>query len=158
MNAEFAYVPARQSAVEHSKETIPVNYSKVCETCGSAVHAQAYCCKRGKRLIDRVDIRRKPDKKARIQALRQAWDGEGFRCYYSGVRLVEDNPKDPRYLTFDHRTPRLESDVVVSASVLNDMKSDMSEDEFKAMTIQLASRFEGGTFDDSVFNLRYWKR
>jgi hypothetical protein len=109
-------------------------------------------------LVDRVNIRRKPDKVARKQALKQAWDGEGFRCYYSGVRLIEDNSKDPRYLTFDHRTPRQESDVVITAAVLNDMKSDMTEDEFKAMVSQLASRFKGGTFDESVFNLKHWKR
>jgi len=93
-----------------------------------------------------------------MQALKRAWDGEGFRCYYSGIRLVEDNPKDPRYLTFDHRTPRQESDVVVAAAVLNDMKSDMTEDEFKAMIIQLASRFKGGRFDENVFNLEYFRR
>jgi len=109
-------------------------------------------------LVDRVDIRRKADKVARIQALKQAWDGDGFRCYYSGVRLIDDNPKDPRYLTFDHRTPRQESDVVVAAAVLNDMKSDMTEGEFKAMIIQLAGHFKGGTLDESVFKLKYWKR
>ena len=135
-----------------------MNGSKVCEICGCIIHPQAYCCKRCKKLIDRVDIRRKPDKVARKQALKQAWDGEGFRCYYSGVRLIEDNSKDPRYLTFDHRTPRQESNIVVVAAVLNDMKSDMTEDEFKAMVSQLASRFKGGTFDESVFNLKHWKR
>ena len=132
--------------------------SKICEICGSTIHPQAYCCKRCKKFINRVDTHRKADKKARMQALKRAWDGEGFRCYYSGIRLIEDNPKDPRYLTFDHRTPRQESDVVVAAAVLNDMKSDMTEDEFKAMIIQLASRFKGGRFDETVFNLEYFRR
>jgi len=132
--------------------------SKICEICGSTIHPQPYCCKRCKKFINRVDTRRKADKKARMQALKRAWDGEGFRCYYSGIRLVEDNPKDPRYLTFDHRTPRQESDVVVAAAVLNDMKSDMTEDEFKAMIIQLAGRFKGGRFDENVFNLEYFRR
>ena len=132
--------------------------TNACEICGSTIHPQAYCCKRCKKFIDRVDTRRKADKTARKQALKQAWDGEGFRCYYSGVKLIEDNPKDPRYLTFDHCTPRQESNIVVAAAVLNDMKSDMTEDEFKAMVFQLASRFKGGIFDESVFNLKYWKR
>jgi len=109
-------------------------------------------------LLDRVDIRKRPDKAARVRALQEAWDGEAFRCYYSGVRLSEDNPRDPRYLTFDHRIPRREVDVVVTAAVLNDMKSDMADDEFKVMILQLASRFNGGEFDESVFNLKYWKR
>lgn len=135
-----------------------MNDFEICEICGKRKHPVANYCTRCRNLIDRVDIRRKPDKKARAQALKQAWDGEGFRCYYSGVRLVEDNPKEPRYITFDHRTPRQERDVVVAAMVVNDMKSDMTEDEFKAMTIQLANHFKGGIFDDSVFKLKHWKR
>jgi len=105
-----------------------------------------------------VDSRRKPSKAARIRALKQAWDGVGFRCHYSGIRLVEDNHRDPRYLTFDHVIPRQEDEVVVTAAVLNDMKSDMTDSEFRSMIIQLASRFAGGEFDDSVFDLSHWKR
>jgi len=135
-----------------------MNSSKVCEVCGKAIHPLAHCCKRHKRLLDRVDRRMKPDKKARLRALKEAWDGRGFRCHYSGITLVEDDPSDPRYLTFDHRTPRNESDIVVTAAVLNDMKSDLTEKEFRNMIIQLARRFEGGGFDESVFKLTHWKR
>lgn len=106
----------------------------------------------------RGDIRRKPDKQARVTALQQAWDGKGFKCYYTGIRLVEDNPKDPRYLTFDHLTPRQESKIVIVAAAINDMKSDMSDGEFRAMVIELAKRFAGDEFDQSIFNLKYWKR
>ena len=130
--------------------------SKACEICGNDVHPLAYLCKRCKDLINRG---RKANKNARIQALKQVWDKHGFfRCYYSKVRLVEDNPEDPRYLTFDHRTPRQEDDIVVAAALVNDMKSDMSEDEFKNMILQLANSYKGGTFDESVFNVKHWKR
>lgn len=133
--------------------------SKNCEICGSNIHPLASFCKRCKKLIDRVDMRKKPDNQARIRALKQAWDKQGFfRCYYSKIRLVEDNPKDPRYLTFDHRTPRQENDIVVAAALINDMKSDMTEDEFKSMVLQLTNSFNGGAFDESVFNVKYWKR
>jgi len=54
--------------------------------------------------------------------------------------LVETNPEDPRYITFDHRIPRQEDDIVVAAACINDMKSDLSEDEFKAIVVQLARR------------------
>jgi len=47
---------------------------------------------------------------------------------------------------------------VVACAVLNDMKSDMSEDEFKSMVIELAKHFKGGGFDQNVMNLKYWKR
>jgi hypothetical protein len=129
-----------------------------CAVCGSATHALAQLCKRCKTFRDRVDMRGKPDLAARIDALRRAWDGTGFRCYYTGVRLEEMNSHDPRYLTFDHRTPRRENDIVVTAAFLNDMKSDMSEDEFRAVVLQLASRFQGGAFDERVLNLLHWKR
>ena len=130
-----------------------------CSICGSPLHHPlASYCRRCKRLIDRVDIRKKPDKGARVRALQNAWDGEGFRCYYTGIRLVEDNPKAPKYLTFDHLTPREEQEIVVVAAAINDMKSDMADDEFRAMVAQLASRFKGREFDESVFDLKHWER
>jgi hypothetical protein len=94
---------------------------------------------------------------ARIKALKTAWDGEYFRCHYAGVRLVEDNSKDPLYLTFDHLTPREESKIAVVAAAINDMRSDLSDTEFKRIVIQLASRFSGGEFDKTAFNLKHWK-
>jgi len=139
--------------------------SSACPVCSGTKNPTADFCKRCRKIIDRPgprrkkgDVVRKRDKEARRRALEEARVGKGFRCYYSGVRLIEDNPKDPRYLTFDHRIPRDESDVVVAASLINDMKSDMTESEFKKMVIQLASRFKGGSFDNRVFNLKHWKR
>jgi len=131
----------------------------ICPVCGDPLHhLLATYCKRCKRLINRVDIRGKHDRLARERALREAWDGQAFRCFYTGIRLVEDNHKDPRYLTFDHRIPRQESDIVVVAAAINDMKSDMSDDEFRKMVLQLAKKFAGGEFDKSAFEFKYWKR
>lgn len=130
-----------------------------CPICRSPLHHPlASLCKRCKKFINRVDIRRKPDKQARISALQQAWDGEAFRCYYTGIKLVEDNPKDPRYLTFDHLTPRKERKIVIAAAAINDMKSDMSDNEFRAMVSELAKHFKGKEFDERVFKLKHWKR
>ena len=129
-----------------------------CDVCSVDIHPLAYLCKRCKRFIDRVDARGRPNRDARIKALKRAWDGEAFRCYYSGVALVEDNPKDPRYVTFDHRTPRIEGDIVLAAAAINDMKSDMSEREFRSMVAQLAERFSGGKLEEKAFKLKFWKR
>ena len=74
------------------------------------------------------------------------------------VRLVEDDHHDPLYLTFDHRTPRDEDDVVVCAALINDMKSDTSEAEFREVIRQLASRFSGGDFDERVLRLDHHRR
>lgn len=130
-----------------------------CTVCGASLHHPlATYCKRCKKLIDRVDSRGKHNKSARERALKRAWDGQAFRCYYTGIKLVEDNPKDPRYLTFDHFTPRKEDKIVIVAAAINDMKSDMSDKEFRQMVLQLSNKFDGGQFNEKVFNLRYWKR
>jgi len=129
-----------------------------CTVCGAVIHPLSQLCKRCKKFVDRVDIRKKADRAARIRALQRAWDGKSFRCHYCGVQLNETDHGDPRYLTFDHRIPRREDDVVVAAACLNDMKTDMSEDEFRTMIIELASRFQGGIFDAKALYLKHWKR
>jgi len=130
-----------------------------CIVCGCELNnPQVIYCTRCKKILYRIDPRRKHDRQARIRALQQSWDGKSFRCFYTGVKLIEDNSKDPRYLTFDHRTPRQEDDIVIVASAINDMKSDMSDREFRKMVLQLANKLNGGAFDERAFKLRYWKR
>lgn len=128
----------------------------VCECKLDNPHAR-YCdlCRK---IVSRIDTRGKHNREARIRALKQSWDGRSFRCYYTGVKLVVDDHKDPRYLTFDHCIPRQEDDIVVVAAAINDMKTDMSDREFRKMVLQLANKLSGGEFDARVFKLRYWKR
>ena len=136
--------------------------AKKCEICFDEIHLHALLCKRCKKLIERRGKGGKRQtgisKRARIEALKSAWDGESFRCYYSGVKLEEADKKSPVCLTFDHRIPRDDGNQVVTTSILNDMKSDMSEDEFKAMVMELAKRWQGGQLDEKVFNLKHYKR
>jgi hypothetical protein len=95
-------------------------------------------------MIDRVETRgTKPDRAARERALREAWDGKVFRCYYTNWPLNVDNPSSPYYLTWEHRTPRDENDIVVAAALINDMKSDLTDEEFRSIVTGLASRFGG---------------
>jgi hypothetical protein len=103
-------------------------------------------------------MRNKSNKFARVNALKNAWDGKHFKCFYSGIELEEIDSKNPRYITFDHRTPRDEDDIVVTAACINDMKTDMSESEFRAAVVALSKVFQGGVIDAEVFNLKYWKR
>ena len=135
-----------------------MNSVVACPICTTPKHQQAKFCKLCKKLIDRLDSRRSADKEARIRALTKAWDGQHFRCYYSGVRLVTHDHRNPRYVTFDHRVPRQESDIVICAAAINDMKSDLDEEEFRTVVIDLAKRFQGGEFDENALNLKHWKR
>src|SRR5467141_1022221 len=102
--------------------------SKPCEVCQNSTMRgpAARLCHRGDRIARRVDPRHAGDESARIKAMKTSWNGEFFRCYYSGVRLVEDDSGSPRYVTLDHRTPRNEEDIVIAASLINDMKSNMT--------------------------------
>lgn len=130
-----------------------------CEICSQpARNASASYCARCVRLVGRVGPSRDYGNDALKRALKSAWDGQVFRCHYSSAELVVDDPTNPRYLTFDHRTPPAKGDLVVAAAVINDMKTDMSEKEFERVVIELAKKFSGGPFDKEVLLLRHWKR
>ncbi len=131
-----------------------------CEICKGPLQHTANLCKRCGKLVRRGNAGNKPDRRARIGALKQAWDGRSFRCHYSGVRLVDNHPASPRYLTFDHRTPGHEDDIVIAAALINDMKSDTDEDEFKRIVKKLANHFRGGppVKEDALDRMLRWKR
>ncbi len=84
--------------------------------------------------------------------MQKAWDSEAgvFRCHYTRVALTEQ-PTDRRYLTFDHQTPGVESDLVLVASLVNRMKTDLSDAEFRTLVVALASGFAGRQFDPEAF-------
>lgn len=130
-----------------------------CEICSNPARNQlASYCDTCRRLVRRTSAKRDDGNAARKGALKSAWDGEAFRCYYSGLPLVVDRTSHPLYLTFDHRTPRARGDLVVAAAVINDMKTDMSEEEFKRLVIELARKFSGKSFNEGAVKLRHWKR
>jgi hypothetical protein len=80
--------------------------------------------------------------------MRASWcEKEGlFRCHYSGARLVERYPH-PAYPTFDHTTARDGRKVTFVAALINDMKSVMTDEDFKLLVIEMAKRFQGLPFD-----------
>ena len=85
--------------------------------------------------------------------MRDSWRDGAFHCFYTGVALIDDGTRwrDHRYLAFEHRTPGDEASVVVTCSLVNRMKTDLTEEQFRAMVAELANVFAGGTFDESVF-------
>ena len=131
-----------------------------CIICDAEKHPQAYACKRCKKILDRVELRpdaegrpRRFNRQARIQALRASWRSGAFYCFYTGVQLIHDptESRDHRYLSFEHQTPGDESSVVVACSLVNRMKTDLSDDEFRTMVTELAKAFAGGGFDEQAF-------
>jgi hypothetical protein len=135
-----------------------------CQVCSNPRHTLATLCTRCKKIRDRIDTRARRrgsrvDKAARTRALRKAWDpdAEAFRCHYSGVLLDADH-RSPWHVTFDHRTPRTESDVVLCAALINDMKSDLTEAEFRKVIAQLSERLAGVRSSIERIVPKYWHR
>ncbi len=129
-----------------------------CEICGDpSYHPYSPYCTRCKKLIQK-GIRRKIKRDVCKQALKNAWKGDGFYCYYCKRKLEEKNSKSPCYMTFDHVIPRQNDKIVIAAAIINDMKSDMSEYAFRKMVIALAKCFNGGDFDFNCEDLRHYKR
>lgn len=137
-----------------------------CLICGDSKHPQAYACDRCRKILRRVEMRRdslgklrKPDREARIQALKEAWDAEArcFRCHYTLIALKTDDHRDHRYLSLEHQTPGNETEIVVVSALINRMKTDLSDSEFRRMVGALARSFEGEDFDETAFPERNFR-
>jgi hypothetical protein len=88
------------------------------------------------------------------------WDHvrkNGYRCYYTGMLSELDDDTSPWYCSFDHWRPGDPRKVVITLSLLNDMKSDMTEGEFWFFLGQLANFRRKGTKVRKI-KLRYWSR
>ena len=48
-------------------------------------------------------------------------------------------------------TPADEASVVIICALVNRMKTDLTEEQFRAIVTELAKVFVGGTFDERVF-------
>lgn len=130
-----------------------------CVVCSVPSLRGSNLCERCRRLRNRLDIRkdadgrsRRPDKAARLAAMKDQWDPEAgaFRCYYSDVELTDDYPSH-RFASWEHLTPGDETSVVLVADLINKMKTDLTEKEFGAMIRALYRRLEGQPFDASAF-------
>lgn len=137
----------------------------LCSICFEPRHRLAALCARCKTIRNRLDTgakRRgvKTDRAARQTALAAAWDPtvKAFRCHYGGIVLNHDLEPDPISWTPRHSAIRCrsegcpgdESDIVVCSAIINDMKliindmkSDMTEEEFRLVVPQLAECFAG---------------
>ncbi len=99
-------------------------------------------------------------RKLRPEAIEGVWDyirKHGKRCYYTGMLLDTRNSKSPWYVVFDHWIPGDGRKVVLTSSLINEMKSDLSEDEFWDLIDQLVKYKKYG-IPIRKRKLRYWRR
>jgi len=129
---------------------------KVCAGCGhaAALKGRKFCAR-----CARISFRMKHDRLFR-ECINEIWEyvrKYGFVCYYTGMPLELDDPKSPWYLVFDHWMPRDPRKMVITSSLLNEMKSDLTEDEFWYFIRELANFFRYGTAVRKR-KLAYWLR
>lgn len=132
-----------------------------CEICGAEKHPAAHACRRCTSILGRVETRRDAlgavrhvDREARHRALKASWHNGAFHCYYTGVALIDEPSRwrDHRYLVFEHRIPGDETSVVVTCALINRMKTDLTEEQFRTMITELARYLSGsGPFDERAF-------
>ena len=141
------------------REPFDRSLSATCTICQEVSIPRSYLCIRCRALRERIETRKRPDGRgrkvdsdARLWAMRDQWDENErvFRCKYTGVPLSEV-PGSRRYATWEHVTPGDEASVVLVADLVNKMKGDMTEPEFRDMVAALARRFEGHDFDPNDF-------
>ena len=81
-----------------------------------------------------------------------------FRCHYTGVVLEEKDTKSPKYLTYDHLIPGLKTvdNEVITMALINEIKTDMTYDEFLALAREIIRHEDrGGAFDERVLDIKH---
>jgi hypothetical protein len=74
------------------------------------------------------------------------------------ARLDESNPRSRWYLNFDHVIPGKKGNLVVCCALVNDMKSDMTADEFVTVIRAFDVHKKTGVFPKESIDLRHWVR
>jgi hypothetical protein len=130
--------------------------NRVCAGCGQAIalKGRKYCAR-----CARLGVRMRRARFPR-EAINGVWNyvrKYGFVCYYTGMPLDLDAPESPWYLVFDHWMPRDPRKIVITSSLLNKMKSDLTEEEFWYFIRQLANFRRHGSVVRKR-KLAYWCR
>jgi len=130
--------------------------NNVCTGCGRAMALKGReFCASCARLEYRMEKARFPR-----EAIQGVWDylhKYGFVCYYTGMPLDLDDPKSPWYLVFDHWMPRDPRKIVITSTLVNVMKSDLTEEEFWYFIRQFANYRRYGKAVRKR-KLAYWSR
>lgn len=128
-----------------------------CIICGKPVFSKysGYC-----RLCSQLAKRMAFDERFPAKTRKDIWKyvrKNGYVCYYTKMALDMTNPKSPWYCVFDHWIPRDPKKVVITSSLFNVMKSDLSEKEFWYFIDQL-DKYKKKRIKVKKKHLVYWNR
>jgi hypothetical protein len=113
------------------------------------------------RVETRLVIHNKPEDSARAEAMIDAWDevGKCFRCQVTGIALEEKDHNSPFFLSFDHVIPGKKGKLQCVCRFVNQMKADLSKEEFLLLVPELADHIRTGRpFNKDVIKFQYWHR
>ena len=130
-----------------------------CEVCDKPLARWGKRCLRCRRIHDNVSSDSRSDVNAITEAMRTAFRDDKFYCYYTGIELDTENDQAPNYRSIDHRTPGVRDDLVLCCMFVNEMKSDLDEEEFRTAVIELAKCFQTNQpLDMDRLSFRHRKR
>ena len=113
----------------HTMSKTPPIRNKKCCMCGRPVFTdRSRYCLVCSRFAFRMKARQFPP-----WVVKKIWEyvrKYGYVCYYTGMPLDMTDPKSPWFCVFDHWAPHDLSKIVITSALINDMKSDLSEEEF----------------------------
>jgi ribosomal protein L37E len=135
---------------------MPNKITKKCCKCGKrAKSPRSFYCESCAHLRDRM-----LSEHMHHEAVESVWEyiGKyGKKCFYTKIDLELKNTRSPWYLVFDHWIPNDNRRVVITAALINEMKSDLTEDEFWYYVTQLAEHMLYHA-DVRKKKLSYWYR
>ncbi len=112
--------------------------AKKCSICGKPVfdnHAK-YCPICSKFAFRIMNTRMSPEA---IKGIRDYVHRIGYFCYYTAMPLEMTDTHSPWYCVFDHWIPLDPRKIVITSSLINNMKSQLAEEEFWFIIRQLAN-------------------
>jgi hypothetical protein len=135
---------------------MPAPAPRFCTICSIPVGSRKFFCPRCKTVLGNRFHHR-----LMVPALQDALDRtiNRFRCRYCGAVLNETgDPYHPFYLTVDHVVPGEEA-IVISSFLMNDMKSDLTGDEFVTVVPAVDDTLLGiAPFNKNIIAFRTWNR
>jgi hypothetical protein len=148
---------ARAPVLSESGLPLTGYFPENCEICGKTPMKRGFYCVRCHGIMTNESY----DLDAKVQALRAAYDKilDGFRCHYTGFLLDLKDPASPWHLVFDHSLPGQPGKYTITCQIINQMKTQLSEEEFRKVVIELARHFKTGEqYDRDVIKFEYWNR
>jgi len=127
-----------------------------CIICSAAPKPGRIYCERCRPHI----MSRKMDKMKRRLALQKAWNKaqNAFLCLYSKQPLEEKDLSSPYWIEFDHVIPVKSSPFQAIWAVLNQMKRQLTDDEFRLALPMLRDHWKGAPFDKAAIPFKYWNQ